>query len=75
MREDDGTRVSVKRRVRREVPNGFEGTILINEIVLADYSEVKTRLHRLRHFCAQRVEVALAVVPNVEGISLNRIEL
>ena len=74
MREDDGIRVSRKRPGRREVPDGFEATILISEIVLAVYSEVKLSLHPLRHCCAQRVRFG-AAVPNVEGIILNRREL
>ena len=75
MREDDGILVALKWPGRREVPDGFEGcTILISEIVLTVYSEVKLILYRLRHCCAQRVRFG-AAVPNVEGIILNRPEL
>lgn len=73
MGEDDGIRVARKRPGRREVPDGFEGTILINEIVLTDYSDVKLIFHPLHHRCVQRVRFG-AVVPNAEGISLNRRE-
>jgi len=74
MREDDGIRVARKRPGRREVPDGFEATILTNEIVLAIYGEIKPSLHRLRHLCVQRVHAGKGA-PKIVGIILNRREL
>jgi len=74
MREDDGTGVARKRPGRREVPDGFEGTVMISEIVLAVYSEAELVLNAFRYSCAQWVNLG-AGVPIVEGIILNRREL
>ena len=74
MREDDGTRVARKWPRRREVPDSFEGTILINEIVLAIYGEVKLSLHLLHHISVQWVRAG-GGAPKAEGIILNRREL
>jgi hypothetical protein len=74
MREDDGTGVARKRPGRREVPDGFAGTNMISEIVLAAYSEAELCLNALRYSCVPRVNLG-AGVPIVEGIILNRREL
>ena len=74
MREDDGTRVARKLPGRRAVPDSFEGTIFINEIVLTIYGEVKLSLHLLHHISVQWVRAG-GGAPKAEGIILNRREL
>ena len=73
MREDDGIRVA-RKPPGREVPDGFEATILTNETVLAIYGEIKPSFHRLRHLCVQRVHAGKGA-PEIVSTVLNRREL